>query len=193
MRRTGAHLDYLWSVLSGGDKLEPVFLWTSEERGPPWQRRSPASNWPERLLKAQFLLICFSRSLITKGCKVEGRREITVVFFPLLLYQLASACRAKHTPACKTCMSVFKPKEGCVAALSQLRAQHSHPGLGGPRQSLQMCSSWLPGAKPCLTAPCFKSHGTWSWMPCLFFLMGSGAMTPPHSVEFIVCHITQAW
>lgn len=146
-------------------------------------------NWPERVLKAQFLLVCFSRSLVTKGLQVEGRKEIEVVFFPLPLHQPASACRGKHTPALKTCVSVFKCKEGCVTALSQLHTQHSHPGLGGPGQPLQTCSPWLPDAK-CLPEPqCFKSRGTQSWMSCSFFLTVSGAMIPPHSVGYFVCHI----
>ena len=60
---------------------------------------------------------CFSRSLITKGPKMEGRKETEVwvfcfLFFVFLpLYQPASACRGKPTPALKTVISVFRSQE----------------------------------------------------------------------------------
>lgn len=108
-------------------------------------------------VKGTIPVICFSGSLITKGLEMKGREEIEAAFFPLLLLQLASASRGKHTAAGKNCMSVFKSREGCVAALSRLQARPSHPGLGGPGQALQTCSPWLPGAK-CLPEPrCFPS------------------------------------
>lgn len=145
-------------------------------------------------VKGTIPVICFSGSLITKGLEMKGREEIEAAFFPLLLLQLASASRGKHTAAGKNCMSVFKSREGCVAALSRLQALPSHPGLGGPGQALQTCSPWLPGLSACLSLDAFRQvalmpYVTWYavLMSCLFFLMVSGAMIPPHSVEYIVC------
>lgn len=38
MMSTGAQVDFLWSVPSGGEKLELISLWTSKDRTPSEKR-----------------------------------------------------------------------------------------------------------------------------------------------------------
>lgn len=80
--------------------------------GPPVREKVACSELSQRVSQAQFLPVCFFRSLITKGLKMEARKEIEG--FSSCCITCFSLQRKEHTPALKEDIMLSDPSRATL-------------------------------------------------------------------------------